>query len=84
MLPFKLFFDTYLRGRYDLGSIWSQKEEIRLKDLRHGLGIILSLDTPIGPADFSIGKSFLIKNKLKDNIISWGPLYFYFSIGYNY
>lgn len=84
MLPIKLFFDTYLRGRYDLGSIWSEREQIRLKDLKHGLGVTLSLDTPIGPADFSIGRSFILKNKLKDNIISWGPVTFYFSIGYNY
>ncbi|MDZ7764533.1 MAG: hypothetical protein U5K00_08915 [Melioribacteraceae bacterium] len=32
-LPFKIFFDTYLKARYDLGSIWAQKEEIKFKNL---------------------------------------------------
>lgn len=83
-LPVKLFFDTYINARYDLGSIWSQKEEIRFKDLRHGVGATISFHTPIGPADFSVGKSFFFKNTLPNNTIVWGPTYFYFTIGYYY
>lgn len=83
-LPHKIFFDTYLKLRYDLGSIWAQTEQIRFKDLRHGIGAAISIDTPIGPADFSVGKSFLFKNSLKNNSISWGETYFYFTIGYYY
>jgi NTE family protein len=82
--PFKLFFDTFFRLRYDLGSIWSVREEIRLKDLRHGIGLTLSLDTPIGPADFSVGRSFIIERSLPDNVIKWGDTIFYFTIGYYY
>lgn len=83
-LPTKIFFDTYIKLRYDLGSIWSQKEQIRFKDFRHGLGLTISFDTPIGPADFSAGKSFIFKNSLKNNSISWGKTLFYFTIGYYY
>ncbi len=83
-LPFNIFFDTYFRFRYDLGSIWPDQEQIRFKDLRHGIGASLSLDTPIGPADFSIGRSFLFVKNLPDNPISWGEVLFYFSIGYYY
>ncbi len=83
-MPFKLFFDTYLKARYDLGSIWNEQEQIRFKDLRHGIGATLALDTPIGPAEFSIGKSFLLKNTLPENIISWGETLLYFTIGYYY
>lgn len=83
-LPFKIFFDTYLKARYDLGSIWTQKEEIKFKNLRHGIGASIALDTPIGPAEFSAGKSFLIKKSLPKNIISWGETHFYFTIGYYY
>ncbi|MFC2084136.1 patatin-like phospholipase family protein [Bacteroidota bacterium] len=83
-LPFQIFFDTYLRARYDLGSIWSESEQIKFKDLRHGIGATLSLDTPIGPADFSIGKSFLIKKGLPESTISWGETLLYFTIGYYY
>jgi NTE family protein len=68
--------------RYDLGSIWEVQESIRFKDLKHGIGAALSLDTPIGPADFAVGRSFLFKDDLPDNPISWGDVIFYFSIGY--
>lgn len=83
-LPHKIFFDAYLKLRYDLGSIWTQTEQIRFKDLRHGVGTTISFDTPVGPADFSIGKSFLFKNSFKNSSISWGETYFYFTIGYYY
>lgn len=81
-LPVDLFFDTYLMFRYDLGSIWDVQDAIRFKDLRHGVGAALSLDTPIGPADFAVGRSFLFKKNLPGNPISWGDVMFYFSIGY--
>jgi NTE family protein len=83
-LPFEIFFDTYFSMRYDLGSIWEQQEEIRFKDLKHGIGASLSFDTPIGPAEFSVGKSFLFTKNLPGNSISWGETIFYFSIGYYY
>jgi NTE family protein len=83
-LPVRLFFDTYLKTRYDLGSIWAEKKQIRFQDLRHGLGATLSLDTPLGPADFSVGKSFIIQNSLLESTISWGQTFFYFTIGYYY
>ncbi len=83
-LPFQLFFDAYVKARYDLGSIWDERQQIRLKDLRHGIGATLSIDTPIGPADFSVGKSFYLKNILPENTVVWGPTFFYFTIGYYY
>ncbi len=82
-LPFEIFFDTYFKMRYDLGSTWEVQEQIKFKELRHGIGISLSFDTPVGPADFSVGRSFLFKN-LPNNPISLGDVYFYFSIGYYY
>ncbi len=82
-LPFEIFFDTYFKIRYDLGSIWEVQEQIKFKELRHGVGLSLSFDTPVGPADFSVGRSFLFKN-LPGSPISLGDVYFYFSIGYYY
>lgn len=82
-LPFIIFFDTYLKVRYDLGSTWEQQEQIRFKDLRHGLGGAISFDTPIGPAEFAVGRSFLLK-KDQSGVVSWGDVLFYFSIGYYY
>ena len=81
-LPVKLFFDTYLSVRYDLGSIWTTPSEVRLVDLRHGIGASLALDTPIGPVEFSLGESFFFRKELLSNPISVGPLLGYFSIGY--
>ncbi|MGB5289726.1 MAG: patatin-like phospholipase family protein [Ignavibacteriaceae bacterium] len=81
-LPFKIFFDTYTWFRYDLGSTWSVQEQIRFKDLRHGIGGAISFDTPIGPADFSIGRSFIVSQGLKENSFVWGDILFYFSIGH--
>ena len=83
-MPVKIFFPTYLLVRYDLGNTWPAREQIRFKDLRHGVGGTISFDTPIGPADFSVGRSFLFVKNLPGNPISLGPVYFYFSIGYYY
>ena len=47
-LPFLIFFDTYLKVRYDIGSTWPEQESIRFKDLKHGIGGAVAFDTPIG------------------------------------
>ena len=83
-LPFDIFFDSYVKFRYDLGSIWANEKQIRFKDLRHGIGATISFDTPLGPADFSVGRAFIIKNTLPKSTISKGPVFFYFTIGYFY
>lgn len=83
-LPTQIIFDTYLSLRYDLGSIWSEQEQIRFKDFRHGIGASLSFNTPIGPADFSIGRTFLFEDYLPKSRTILGPVSFYFSIGYYY
>lgn len=83
-LPVDIFFTTYLKIRYDLGSTWEFPEQIRFKDLRHGIGATLSFDTPIGPADFSVGRSFKFKKNIPENPITWGDILFYFSIGYKF
>jgi len=81
-LPFEIFFDTYFKFRYDLGSVWEFQDQLRFKDLRHGIGTSLSFNTPIGPADFSVGRSFLFRKNLPGYPLSWGDVFFYFSIGY--
>jgi NTE family protein len=81
-LPFSILFDTYFKARYDLGAVWAKTEEIRLEDFKHGIGITLGLDTPIGPADFSLGRSFYLRNDLSRRPVSFGPFILYFSIGY--
>jgi NTE family protein len=77
-LPFELFFDTYFKARYDFGSVWAKSVEMRLKDFKHGIGVTIGLDTPVGPAEFSLGRSF----NFVDRSVSIGPFTAYFSIGY--
>lgn len=79
LLPIKLFFSTYASIRYDIGSVWEAPENIRFSSLKHGIGGGLTFDTPVGPADFSIGRAIYYKKGL-ENIIR-GPLFGYFSIG---
>ncbi len=83
-LPFKIYVDTYFKVRYDLGSTWIKQEQIKFEDLKHGIGFSLSFDTPIGPAEFSIGRSLLLEETSPKTIINRGPLFFYFTIGYYY
>lgn len=80
--PFKIIWDTYFRVRYDFGSIWPQREDIRIRDFHHGIGFGLSLDSPVGPVNFSIGRSFYIRRDLLDQPLTLGPVIAYFSLGY--
>jgi outer membrane protein assembly factor BamA len=81
-LGYKFVWDTYLSVRYDLGSIWPTQSAIDLQDMHHGLGVGIGLDTPIGPAHFSVGRSFFFRNDILNRPISLGPVVAYFSIGY--
>ena len=80
-LPLRILFDTYLSVRYDMGRTWSNPELIKLDELRHGVGFQLGLDTPIGPADFGIGRSFYFQKSSADIPVRLGALNLYFSIG---
>jgi len=50
-LPFKL----YLSGRHDMGEVYVSSDQIKLRNLRHGVGISLALDSPIGPFELGYG-----------------------------
>ena len=80
-LPFKLVWDSYLSARYDLGTITAVPQELKFDTFRHGFGLILGLDTPIGPASFGGGVSFYFSRGLPNQPLSYGPVSFYFSIG---
>ncbi|MBS1514201.1 MAG: patatin-like phospholipase family protein [Bacteroidetes bacterium] len=82
--PYKLFFDTYLKTRYDLGRIWENTTDIKFKDLRHGIGASICFDTPVGESSFSVGKTFLIQKGLSKDSFIFGPYTYYFSIGYKF
>ena len=77
--PFTIFFDTYFSLRYDIGAVWAMPEAIKLSELKHGIGATIAFDTPVGPAKFSIGRSFFF-TKSPAQII-YGPVTLYYSIG---
>jgi len=81
-LPIRLVFDTYLRARYDLGTISANPEEIKFSGLRHGIGAEIAFRTPLGAASVGAGKSFYFGKDLPQNPIQQGPLLFYFMVGY--
>lgn len=78
-MPFKVIFDTYISARYDIGAIWANPEQIRIGDMQHGLGISIGLDTPVGPALFSVGRRFYFLDN--PAAAAWGNVLAYFSIG---
>lgn len=82
LLPVRIYFDTYVALRYDLGATWQRPSEIRLNDLEHGIGLTLGLDTPLGPANFSLGRSFTFNRTPSPHIANFGPIIAYFSFGY--
>ncbi len=75
-----LGMSTYLALRYDLGSVWEMPDEIKFSTLKHGLGFSLMLDTPVGPAKFSVGKAFYFPQNTI-NSMKLNPILLYFSIG---
>ncbi len=78
-MPFKIFFDTYFSLRYDLGEVWRVPEDIHFEDLKHGLGMSLNFDTPVGPAKFSLGRGFYFLKNPESIVL--GPARAYFKIG---
>lgn len=56
-LRYKLPYRFYLTGKYDAGEVYSTVEQIRLGKLRHGFGISIAYDSPLGPMDFGYGKT---------------------------
>ena len=82
LLPVKIFWNTYFRVRYDFGSIWPEQENISLRDLHHGIGVGLAVDTPAGKASVSVGRSFFVRRDLLTQPLSLGPVVTYLSFGY--
>jgi len=78
--PFKIFFDTFLSARFDIGDVWAQQQNIILKTLKQGIGGSIGFDTPIGPVELSMGKAFnpLKGNNLQTISTHWN---FYFRVG---
>jgi NTE family protein len=50
------YFDSYISVRYDFGGIWDSYAKINQNDFKHGIGLICSIKTPLGPFIFAAGR----------------------------
>jgi NTE family protein len=78
-VPVKFIFPTYASVRYDVGAVWQRVQAIQLSSLKHGVGVSIGFDTPIGPARFSLGRAFSFRGGPGGVVM--GPILGYFSIG---
>jgi len=51
----KLPLMFYLSARHDMGEVYVSSDQIKLRNLRHGVGISLALDSPLGPCELGYG-----------------------------
>ncbi len=54
-LRFKLPLNLYVHGRYDVGEVYVQTDQIKLRNLRHGWGAFMAFNSPIGPFELGYG-----------------------------
>ncbi len=52
---FKLPLGFYAIGRYDFGEVYDYTAQIKLRNLRHGVGAFVAINSPIGPFEFGYG-----------------------------
>ncbi|MCH7690973.1 MAG: BamA/TamA family outer membrane protein [candidate division Zixibacteria bacterium] len=52
---FKLPLGFYAIGRYDFGEVYDYTSQIKLRNLRHGVGAFVAINSPIGPFEFGYG-----------------------------
>ncbi|MBN2104411.1 patatin-like phospholipase family protein [bacterium] len=71
-LPVRQLVKSYLSIRYDFGGIWEKYAKINLDDFKHGIGIILSMNTLVGPLHLAAGR------------MSDGQHQYYFSLGHHF
>jgi hypothetical protein len=57
-------------------------EELKLSTFQHGIGAEFALDSPVGPVILAVGRGFRFVRDLPRNPAEWGPVLFYFQVGY--
>ncbi len=66
----KLPLMLYLIGRHDMGEVYVSSDQIKLRNLRHGVGLSLALDSPIGPFEFGYG---IVNSDIDQFYVNIGP-----------
>lgn len=71
-LRFRLPYRFYVSGRFDVGNVWGNWNQIRMDDLLYGYGIRLSYDSYLGPFSISYGRNNINHDQ------------FYLDLGYDF
>ncbi|MBD3218944.1 MAG: BamA/TamA family outer membrane protein [candidate division Zixibacteria bacterium] len=69
---FKLPYHFYISSRFDLGNVWVNWDEVRIDDLLHGYGLMISYDSYLGPLSISYGRN------------NYGHDRYYLNLGYDF
>lgn len=62
--PWPDYLEWYISLRYDLGGIWNKYTNLNIKDFMHGAGVIISLNTPVGPIQVGYGRMDRDKDRI--------------------
>ena len=71
-LSLQNMFETYVGFRWDLVNIVEKNRSVRFKDFKHGVGVVVSMNLPVGPIKFGYGISFNDTDRI------------YFSLGHHF
>lgn len=71
-LRLQLLSRLYLTGRFDWGDVFARAQHIKPAGFRHGFGVSLALDSPVGPVEIGYGGG----DSPKDRV--------YFSAGFSF
>jgi outer membrane protein assembly factor BamA len=83
-LPIQLVVPTFFSLHYNVGNIWPFVSDVKLRDFLHGIGIELSLKTPIGLARLATAISFRFGEVERTTFVQTAPPVYYFSLGYEF
>jgi NTE family protein len=71
-IPKPAWTEMYLSVRYDFGGIWNRYTNISMDDFKQGIGILFSLNTPVGPFQTGYGRTHTGQGR------------YYFTAGYRF
>lgn len=83
-MPIQFVVPTFFSVHYNVGNIWQFASDVKLRDFLHGVGVELSLKTPIGLARLAASMSFRLGEFERTTFVQTAPPVYYFSLGYEF
>ena len=84
--PVQIIFPTSFIAAYNIGNVWEERHMISARQLVQGIGAGLIWETPVGPARFTVSKSFAFEGEdVKDTAkLDFSEIVLYFSLGHDF